>query len=90
MKLLIDSLDGLGPQDYTPLVDSSKGPSLGRKLNNPSELKFVLVAGTGSLAVPAIGGRVTLSLNNGNDLFTGYIVQTPTYKYVGSAERGSI
>jgi hypothetical protein len=88
MKLLIDNLDGLGAQDYTAFVDSSKHPSLVRKLNSPAELKFGLVAGTRSLVVPVIGGRVTLTLSNGNDLFTGYILQTPTYQYLGWADRG--
>jgi hypothetical protein len=88
MKLLIDNLDGLGPQDYTACVDMSKSPSLVRKLNKPAELKFGVIAGSGSLGVPAIGGRVTLTLSNGNDLFTGYIVQTPMYQYLGWADRG--
>jgi hypothetical protein len=44
MKLLIDNLDGLGARDYTAFVDSSKHPSLVRKLNSPAELKFGLVA----------------------------------------------
>jgi hypothetical protein len=90
MKLLIDNRDGLGPQDYTARVDSSKSPSLMRRLNSPAELKFGLVGGAGSLAVPVIGGRVTLTLSNGNDLFTGYIVQSPTYQYLGWADRGVI
>jgi len=90
MKLTIDNLGGLGPQDYTAFVDSSKSPSLVRKLNSPAELKFGLVAGTGDLVVPAIGGRVMLTLSNGNDLFTGYIVETPTYQYLGWADRGLI
>jgi hypothetical protein len=90
MKLLIDNLDGHGPQDYTAFVDSGKSPSLVRKLNSPTELKFGLVAGEGSLAVPVIGGRVTLTLSNGNDLFTGYIVETPTYQYLGWADRGLV
>jgi hypothetical protein len=90
MKLLIDNLDGRGAQDYTAFVDSSKSPSLARKLNSPAELKFGLVGGGESLAVPAIGGRVTLTLSNGNDLFTGYIVQTPTYQYLGWADRGLV
>ena len=57
---MIDNLDGLGTQDYTTFVDSGKNPSLVRKLNTPAELKFGLVAGTGSLVVPALGSRVTL------------------------------
>src|SRR5208337_835315 len=46
--------------------------------------------GQGSLAVRVIGGRVTLTLSNGNDLFTGYIVQTPTCQYQGWADRGLV
>ena len=90
MKLLIDNLDGLGPLDYTAFLDSSKNPSLVRKLNSPAKLKFGLVAGLGGLAVPAISGRVMLTLRNGNDLFTGYVVETPTYQYLGWADRGVI
>ena len=90
MKLLIDNLDGLGPRDYTAFVDSNKSPALARKLNSPSALNFGLVGGTGSLVTPGIGGRVTLSGSNGHDLFTGYIVQTPTLQYLGWADRGSV
>lgn len=90
MNLLIDNLDGLGPQDYTVFVDSSKSPTLVRRLNRPTECKFGLVAGTGGLVVPATGGRVRLTLRNGNDLFTGYIIQTPTYQYVGRGEHGLV
>ena len=90
MKLTIDSLGGLGPQDYTAFVDSGESPSVVRKLNAPTEFKFGLVAGTGDLVVPVIGGRVMLTLNNGNDLFSGYIVETPTYQYLGWADRGLI
>ena len=84
------TLDGRGAQDYTAFVDSGKSPSVVRKLNSPAELKFGLVGGGESLAVPVIGGRVTLTLSNGNDLFTGYIVQTPTYQYLGWADRGLV
>ncbi len=83
MKLLIDNLDSRGAQDCTALVDSSKSPSVVRKLNSPAELKMSLVAGGGSFVVPVIGARVTLTFSNGNDLFTGYVVQTPTYQYLG-------
>src|SRR5271163_3951598 len=90
MKLTIDNLEGLGPQDYTAFVDSNKSPILVRKLNSPAGLKFCLVAGTGNLVVPALGGRVTLNLSSGNDLFTGYIVEIPTYQYLGWADRGLV
>jgi hypothetical protein len=90
MKLLIDNFDGRGAQDYTAFVDSSKSPSVVRKLNSAAELKFDLVGGGESLGAPAIGGRVTLTLSSGNDLFTGYIAQTPTYRYLGWADRGLV
>ena len=87
MKLLIDNLDGRGALDYTAFVDSSKNPSLVRKLNSAGEFKFGLVAGN---IVPVIGARVTLTLSNGNNLFTGYIAQTPTYQYLGWADPGAV
>ena len=90
MKLLIDNLDGLGLQDYTAFVDLGKNPSLVRRLNSPAELKFGLASGAGSLAAPVIGARVALTLSNGNDLFTGYVAETPTYQYLGWADRGSV
>jgi hypothetical protein len=61
-----------------------------RKLNSPAELKFDMVGRGQSLPVPAIGGRVTLTLSSGNDLFTGYIAQTPTYQYLGWADGGLV
>ncbi|HSZ61021.1 MAG TPA: hypothetical protein VK828_04455 [Terriglobales bacterium] len=88
MKLQIDNLDGLGPQDYTGYVDASKNPSLVRKLNSTGQLTFGLTGAAGSFVVPILGGRVTLTLDSGNDLFTGYIAETPTYQYIGWADRG--
>jgi hypothetical protein len=88
MKLLIDNLDGAGAQDYTAFLDSGTNPVLVRKLNSTAEFKFGLVNGLGGLAAPVIGGRVTLTLSSGADLFTGYIAETPTYRYIGSGERG--
>jgi hypothetical protein len=90
MKLTIDNLGGLGPQDYTPFVDSKKSLALVRKLNHPADLKFGLLLNRGGLAVPVIGGRVVLSLRSGSDLFTGYIVRTPTYEYQGWADKGNV
>src|ERR1700731_1469488 len=90
MKLTIDNLGGLGPQDYTPFVDSKKSPALVRKLNHPADLKFGLLLNRGGLAVPVIGGRVVLSLRSGSDLFTGYIVRTPAYEYQGWEDKGKV
>jgi len=88
LKLLIDNLDGNGALDYTALLDASASPNLVRKLNAPSALKFCLAAG--NLATPAMGGRVRLTLENGTDLFTGYIVATPTFQYLGQSSEGAV
>ena len=88
MKLLIDNLDGSGALDYTALLDASASPNLVRKLNAPSALKFCLAAG--NLATPVMGGRVQLALSNGTDLFTGYIVATPIFQYLGQTGEGAV
>jgi hypothetical protein len=90
MKLLIDNFDGLGTQDYTAFVESSKGPGLMRKLNSPAELKFGLMGKQGSFVVPATGARITVVLGNGHDLFSGYIVDNFTYNYLGSSDRETV
>ncbi len=87
MKLTIDNLDGLGAHDYTAFLDSATKPSLARKLNRATEFKFGLVA---PVAVPVMGARVTLTLSNGSNLFTGYVAQTPAYQYAGWADRGPV
>lgn len=87
MKLLIDTLDGLRPQDYTPLVDATTPPTVTRKLNSIAEFKFSLVANG---AAPVLGARVVLNLSNNANLFTGYVVQTPAYRYAGRSERGPV
>ena len=76
-------------QDYTAFVDSSKSPSLVRKLNAPAKLTVGLVAQSATIPVPVVSARVMLTLDNGNNCFTGYVVDTPTYQYQGWAERGA-
>src|ERR1700686_1857257 len=90
MKLTIDNLDGVGARDYTAHVDNATSPALVRKLNQPTEFKFGLTPGQESFVVPIIGGRVVLSLNNGNDLFTGYVAKVPTYKKRGWADQNKL
>jgi hypothetical protein len=90
MKLTIDNLGGLGPQDYTAFVDSTKSPVLVRKLNHPADLKFGLLLNGAGLPAPLIGARIVLSLRNGANLFTGYVVHTPTFEYQGWADKGSV
>ncbi|MGP0095544.1 MAG: hypothetical protein ACLPHI_00785 [Terriglobales bacterium] len=88
MKLSIDNLSGLGAQDYTAFVDMSKTPTLTRKLNRPAALTFGLLEGASIVGIPTLGARVKLTLESGNDLFTGYIVETPAYQYLGWANGG--
>ncbi len=91
MKLLIDNLDGSGAQDYTASVDAGVKPVLTRKLNRVTEFKFGLVAAVGiPITVPILGARVMLTLSNGNNLFTGYVAQTPAFQYAGCGDRGAV
>jgi hypothetical protein len=90
MKLQIDNLDGLGPIDYTSSIDGSRSPQVVRKLNQLSELKLSLVADSPDFVVPTTGARVTLGLTNGQDVFTGYFMQSPVFEYLGWGERGPV
>lgn len=90
MKLQIDNLDGLGPVDYTSSIDGSRSPQIIRKLNQPSELQLSLVANSPAFVVPATGARVTLGLTNGQDVFTGYLMHSPVFEYLGWGERGPV
>jgi hypothetical protein len=88
MKLRIDNLDGFGPRDYTSSIDGSHYPQVVRRLNQPSELRFSLVADSPDFVVPVTGARVTLGRINGQDVFTGFLMQAPVFEYLGWGERG--
>jgi len=90
MKLLIDNLDGRGPQDYTAFLDAGKSPVVRRKLNCPAELQLSLVTGGEDFVVPVTGARITLGRSNGTDVFTGYVVSAPSYQYLGWTEKGPL
>ncbi len=90
MKLQIDNLEGQGPVDYTSAIDGSRSPQVVRKLNQPSELRLSLVADSPNFVVPVTGARVTLGLTNGQDVFTGYLMQSPVFEYLGWGERGPV
>jgi hypothetical protein len=88
MNLKIDNQDGLGLLDYSAAIDGSQMPKLARKLNQPSELNFGVLATTPNFVVPAKGARLILSENNGQILFTGYLVHAPGFEYLGWGELG--
>ncbi len=90
MKLQIDNLDGFGPRDYTASIDGSRLPQVVRKLNKPSELRVSLVADTPEFIVPVVGARITLGKTNGQDVFTGYLIQSPTFDSLGWGEQGPV
>jgi hypothetical protein len=90
MKLTIDNLQGQGPQDYTSALDQTKLPKVERKLNQPAELQFSLVADLPGFVVPVTGARVTLGKTNGSDVFTGYVTAAPQYEYLGWGEQGPV
>jgi len=90
MNLTIDNLQGQGPQDYTAALDGTKLPNVERKLNQPAELQFSLVANSPGFVIPVMGARVTLGKTNGSDVFTGYVTAAPQYEYLGWGEEGPV
>ena len=90
MNLTIDNLHGQGPQTYTAGLDGTKPPEIQRKLNQPAELRFSLVANLPGFVVPATGGRVLLSKANGSFLFAGYVIAAPQYEYLGRGEQAPV
>jgi hypothetical protein len=90
MNLKIDNLDGYGPRDYTPAIDSSRSPQIVKQLNQAAELRFSLVTDGPEFVVPVVGARVTLGKTNGQDVFAGYLVEQPVFEYLGWGERGPI
>ncbi len=88
MKLTIDNFDNRGPVDYSSWIDAETPPHMSRRLNQPSELRFTLVAGQPQFVVPVEGARVVLARSSGTPLFTGYISAAPEYEYLGWGECG--
>jgi hypothetical protein len=90
MKLTIDNLQGQGPQDYTGALDGTKTPTVQREENRPAELLFSLVANSPVFVIPVTGPRVTLGRTNGSDVFTGYVIGSPQYEYLGWGDQGPV
>ncbi len=90
MKLTIDNLDGRGPWDYSAYLESGQKPKVVRQLNKPAELRLNLVASGADFVVPVSGARVMLGWRNGQDVFTGYIVNSPKFEYLGWGGQGPV
>lgn len=88
MNLKIDNLDGLGPIDYSSAIDGAQSPQVVRKLNQAAELHVSLLANAPTFVVPDLGARVTLGKMNGQDVFSGYVMQAPEFEYLGWGEQG--
>jgi len=90
MRLTIDNLDGLGPQDYTSLVAAGKTPpSIHRRLNQPTAMIVTLAPGTSGSVVPATGAHVIVARANGSVTFSGQVAAVNP-EYAGWGERGAV
>ena len=90
MKLQIDNFDGTGVHDYTSAIESTGLPRIIRHLNKGSQLQVSLVADSPSFLVPVDGARVLFKRNDDQDIFTGYLVTTPVYEYLGWGANGPV
>ena len=89
MKLLIDNLDGGGPQDYSPFLDSDNLPALKRKVNRATEMRAWLASAGPAFQMPTSGARVVLQRDDGHKLFTGYLTAAPQQEVVGQSQSGT-
>ncbi len=88
MKLQIDNYDGAGLRDYTGNIDATRTPQVVRKLNQVSELRVSLLSSGPDFVVPAMGARVLMGKLNGQDVFTGFLMEAPIFEYLGWGEQG--
>jgi hypothetical protein len=90
MKLIIDNLDGLGPQDYSGSLDAAALPTLKRRLNRATEMQARLASADPAFRIPASGARVVLQRDDGYKLFTGYLTGAPQQQYLGATAAGAV
>ena len=90
MRITIDNEDGLGAVDYSDAV-AEEGPlTIQRTLNAPSRCTAELILGTKGLANPVRRGRVVVTSDNGDLLFTGYLATEPVAIYAGATTKGAV
>lgn len=89
MKLTIDNYDGNGPVDYTSGIAAGRPFRIMRRLNDPVTCTVTLLPAAG-LAVPARNGRIIVSDDSGNLLFTGYLATEPALELAGQGTMGPV
>src|SRR5580693_2447487 len=90
MNLSIDNLQGQGPQDYTGALDGMNPPNVERKLNQPAEMQFSLLASVRGFVIPLTGARIILARSDGSFVFTGYVIATPQCEFLGWGEQAPV
>ncbi|HET8637845.1 MAG TPA: hypothetical protein VFL96_13435, partial [Acidobacteriaceae bacterium] len=88
MKLTIDNLDGRGAVDYSQSVVATEKFVIKRQLNEPSLCSFTLAPSVVGLPTPVRHGRVIVSDDAGNLLFTGYVAMEPALELLGQSSEG--
>jgi hypothetical protein len=88
VKVTIDNLDGIGAVDYSQSVVATEEFLIKRQLNQPSLCSFTVVPAVVDLPVPARNGRLIVSDDSGDVLFTGYVATEPDLELIGQNSAG--
>lgn len=89
MKVTIDNLDGKGAVDYSQSIVATQKFIIKRQLNEPSVCSFTLAPSVMNLPTPVRNGRVIVSDDSGNVLFTGYLSVEPALELIGQNSMGA-
>jgi len=90
MRLTIDNHDGQGAGDYTSWLAATPQATVERRLNQPAQMKFSLLAVGENRAAPASGARVVLTSASGTSVFSGYLATAPRAVFAGNDESGAV
>ncbi|MGB6134331.1 MAG: hypothetical protein WBG54_21325 [Acidobacteriaceae bacterium] len=88
MKLTINNYDGNGAVDYTSSIVAGRPFRIVRRINEPVTCAVALLPAPG-LALPARNGRILVSDDSGNLLFTGYVASEPALELAGQSSTGA-
>lgn len=89
MKLTIDNYDGKGPVDYTSSVVAGRPFRIIRRINAPVTCAVTLLPAQG-LVTPVRNGRMLVTDDIGNILFTGYAATEPALELAGQGAMGAV